>query len=463
MNRTLIVLAIIAALLILAQWYVFICIRQYLCQRYSTVTGRVAYSVLAAIGLCNFLFIKLSLGSDIFPSDSFAQKVAAIVFFTYLGCVLLLCLFFSLLQLFSTVLDVKAYLGRMIGPRTGSSSETTTSEAAPLSQVAGAHEQLIRDSLSVGCKRESIPTPEERALATPSDSGLPDPSRRSFLKWGAAAGLTATVILAGRGIGQAYGTPIIEEFEFPGPFVEGLTGRLTLVHITDFHFGMFFGVPELEKLVQRVNAIDADLLVITGDIFNSPLSPMEDAVPILTRLKQRPHGNFAVLGNHDFYAGVGRAVQNIEKSGLILLRNRWVSLRTENAQLHLGGIDDPLGNWIWGGEFPNFPLFMSRAPRGRGLRILLSHRPSVLPAASAAGIDLVLSGHIHGGQIILPVPGSEKGLSLAGVVSPYTHGWYTSGTSKMYLNRGIGLTFVPWRINCPPEIAVFKLALQGSS
>jgi predicted MPP superfamily phosphohydrolase len=91
------------------------------------------------------------------------------------------------------------------------------------------------------------------------------------------------------------------------------------------------------------------------------------------------------------------------------------------------------------------------------VRILLSHRPSILEVASVAGFDLVLAGHIHGGQIIVPVPGSVRGVSLAAIASRYTHGWYRHGDCRMYLNRGAGLTFVPFRVNCPPEIAVFRL------
>jgi len=187
------------------------------------------------------------------------------------------------------------------------------------------------------------------------------------------------------------------------------------------------------------------------------MTPVELATPVLKKLKPRRFGNFAVMGNHDFYAGEVRCVESLKQSGLILLRDQWVTMKDADCEIHIGGIDDPMSNWLWGTEFPKFRRFVKNGPKGDGMRILLSHRPGIFPHAARAGIDLTLAGHIHGGQIILPAPGGKRGVSLANLVSEYTHGWYKNGSSRMYLNRGVGLTFVPWRLNCPPEIAVFHL------
>ena len=139
------------------------------------------------------------------------------------------------------------------------------------------------------------------------------------------------------------------------------------------------GTTELEKLVAKVNTLEADAVLITGDIFHSPMSPVELAPPVLQKLKPRRFGNFAILGNHDFYAGELRSVQAIKDSGLTLLRDQWLTLKDGTANIHLGGIDDPMANWLWGKEFPDFPSFMKKAPHESGMRILLSHRPNVLP------------------------------------------------------------------------------------
>ncbi|MCA1959223.1 MAG: metallophosphoesterase [Desulfomonile sp.] len=455
MDKVLTFLAVLTSLLVLCQWYVFSSLRTYLFRRYSPVTRKVAYPALAIIALANFLFVKLSFGTDIFNPGSFAQQVASVVFFTYLGCVLTLTLYFLLLGLASSTLDLKNLLLRLIdGRKSRREPPAVQCEAPGCLSTPDVSKTCDRPNCSVDVATDR--TNSEVEAQTPADAA-PELSRRSFLQWGAATGLTTAVVLAGHGISEAYANPVIEEFDLFNPALDGLDRTVTIIQVTDFHFGLFCESPELERLVERLNDIDGDAVVITGDIFHSGLSPIEKAAPVLKRLKARRLGNFAVLGNHDFYAGLERSIDCIERSGLRLLRNEWLTFEAGSTRVHLGGIDDPMSNWVWGAEFPRFNEFAARSPRTRGLRVLLSHRPAILPFAGRAGVDLVLSGHIHGGQIILPVPGEPTGLSIARIASPYTHGWYRDGAGSMYLNRGVGLTFVPWRVNCPPEISVFHL------
>jgi len=266
-----------------------------------------------------------------------------------------------------------------------------------------------------------------------------------------------TVGEAGRGLVEAYQPPVVEEFDLLIPGLDDLTTPLTLIQFTDFHFGQFLGDSELQRLVDMLNKLDGDMVVITGDTFHSPISPIGQAPDILRTLRDRRFGNVTIMGNHDFYAGEHRSVEAMRAGGLTLLRNQWMTVSERGTRIHVGGIDDPMVNWVWGAKFPQFEAFMSKAPKGPGVRILLSHRPNILPLAGESGIDFVMAGHIHGGQIVIPWPGVKGGISLASVASRFTHGWYQAGTCRMYLNRGVGLTFVPWRVNCPPEIAVVHI------
>ncbi len=468
MDRVLLFLSALAAFFILCQWFVFVSVRKYLFARYNPVSRKMAYSVLGLLGLVNLVALKSAY--DLFSPDSLENLVASVAYFSYLGCVLILCLFFLALGGVSQVLRLKdAVLSAMNSSRTDTQALSGGQEGctSPLGCKAKPPEILREQKGLAGCRAESVPCqPTETARSEVQPKAVPypyglSPTRRSFLRWTTAAGLVATAGYAGQGIAEAYARPVIDEFDLFYPELDGLTQPLTFIQITDFHFGMFLGSPELERVVQLVNALDGDALFITGDVFHSPLTPVELATPILKKLKARRLGNFAVLGNHDFYTGEWLAVQSLKQSGISLLRNQWVTFREGSADIHLGGIDDPMVNWAWGARFPNFQGFADKAPRSPGMRILLSHRPSVLPFASQAGMDFVLSGHIHGGQIIFPYPGRDRGLSIARVASPFTHGWYRVGKSRMYLNRGIGLTFVPWRINCPSEIAVFHLHPAG--
>ncbi len=444
MDGFLIAIIIISASLILAQWFVFQCIRTYLFQHYEPIKRKTAYLVLALIGFLNIIVARLTLGHGLFSPDTFGKKFAEVAFFSYLGVILLLCLFFLIIGLFSATLRLKDAVAVLLGISTRATSGQCK---VP------------------GCKAET--TEPQRQELNDNDQSLesvevPLQTRRTFLKWSAASAVVVAASAGGAGVVQAYRPPVVEKFEFLHSELQGLSRPLTFIQITDFHFGMFMGTSELEKLVADVNSLEADAVVITGDIFHSPMSPVELAPRVLKKLKSRRFGNLVILGNHDFYAGEQRSVEAIKNSGLTLLRDEWLTFKDGAATIHLGGIDDPMANWLWGKKFPDFPSFMKKAPLEPGFRMLLSHRPNVLPLASKFGIDLVLSGHVHGGQIILPIPGTDRGVSIAKLASEFTHGWYRVRNCRMYLNRGTGLTFIPWRINCPPEIAIFHLKSDGS-
>jgi uncharacterized protein len=461
MDKMLTALTIIAGFLILCQWYVFVRVRDYLFERHAPVSRRIAYPVLGLIGACNLAVLVLISDSVLFPADTFRQKAASVAFFSYLGVVLLLCLFFLLLGLLRRALNLKdALLMSPASVREGSDLLRKCERGSVISPwKAAAHES------AAGMKSEERPSECPANSETAEHSGIPrrDPvlTRRKFFKWSTAVGIVTVGGICMEAVSEAFQPPVVEEFDLFNPHLQGLRDPVSLIHITDFHFGMFLNSDDLEILVKTVNSLPGDAVIITGDVFHSPMTPVEAAVPVLSGLKERRLGNFAVMGNHDFYAGERRSVEALRNSKLTLLRNRWITFREGDAVIHLGGIDDPMVNWAWGGEFPRFPRFMADAPGTPGMRIVLSHRPSVLPVAAQHAIDFVLSGHIHGGQIILSPGRPELGVSLARLVSPFTHGWYRRGDSHMYLNRGIGLTFVPWRINCPAEIAVFHLRPDG--
>jgi hypothetical protein len=442
-------LTVLATLLFLAQWYCVVSVRKYVLERYAAISRRAAYLILGLLGLMNFLFVRLTFGGSIVGADSMGHKLASIVFFSYLGCVLVLTLFFWMLDAACALLNLKDWALRIIRG------------TSPLCVGAGHVSPSCHDRATPAAQEPPpLPSPANPGAAADLQSRT---SRRAFLKWGAATGLTATGVLAGHGIAQGYSKPVVEEFDVDHPDLEGIDRPLSLIHVTDFHFGMFYGAPDLERLVDRLNSIEGDALFITGDVLHSPLSDSERAGAILSRLRPRRWGNIAVLGNHDIYAGMTRSVRSFKHAGLILLRDQWLTFREGAAVIHVGGIDDPMTNWLTGRIFPGFDSFMAKAPKGPGLRLLLSHRPAVLPLAAESGVDLVLAGHIHGGQVIAPLPGNEKGLSVAGLVSDYTTGWYKEGNCRLYVNRGVGLTFLPWRINCPAEIAVFRLTRPASA
>jgi uncharacterized protein len=468
MDRMLISLSIIASIVILCQWYVINRIRTYGLQRYDHISRKTAYTILFVLGVFNAICVRLAINSEILPVDTWAGKIAAVLFFSYLGCVLVLTLFFLILGLVYHALRLKDALCTAKPASLAQEHALCRERGCVQTNFAVPHGETEGSLPAIpGCKAEPPVTDDSAHAHAPAPAngifpGGPPPSRRTFLKWTTAAGLVAASGLAGKGIAEGYAPPLVPQFHFTHSALAGAARPLTFIQITDFHFGLFLGSDELERLIEMTNAIEADAVFMTGDMFHSPMSPIERATPILAKIKPRSMGNFAVLGNHDFYAGEWRSVQSLKQSGWTLLRNEWVTFTNGSVQIHLGGIDDPMVNWAWGKDFPKFPLFIGRQPATPGFRLLLSHRPNVLPLAAKSGMDLVLAGHTHGGQVILPVPGIDGGLSLAAVASPYTHGWYSSGGTRMYLSRGCGLTFVPWRVNCPPEVTVFHVGSPQS-
>ncbi len=434
-------LGAIASLLVLCQWFVFRSVIRYLWPDSHRISRSLAYSALIGFGLLTILAVRLEFGSEIFPPGTIGRQLASMILRSYLGWVVVLSLYFLLVGLIGWLAGFKKALVQCAGIKVPRCAFSEGERGRNRKQIENQTKSAF-DLNYVGAEQT------DHSSTT----------RRGFLKVAAASGLTLATGIGIKGVANAYSSPVLEKHDLVHDLLRGVTKPVTLIHVTDSHFGMFFGPHELRSLVEHLNSLEGDVFCFTGDVFHSSRTLVEQATPILGKLKSRPLGNFAVLGNHDFYAGEDRSVRNLEAAGLTLLRNQWTALKVENSTIHLGGIDDPLINWIRTREVWGFDPFMEEVPAEPGMRILLSHRPDVFRYAAAQKIDVVLAGHTHGGQVIIPVPRREKGISVADFVSKYTHGWYKKRGSRMYVNRGVGLTFLPWRLHCPPEIAVIRLS-----
>lgn len=424
-----------------AQWYAFAILGRYVFPHldrglFLSPTRRL--TLLAAINLV-LLFIIFSPwkphGGDITWS-----RMVAIAYFSYLGAVALILVFFGTLKL----------LARGITRDDG--SEASGNRLSGGSKDNAGHPTALQEHPG-----SDMPHGVPGGLQSKPRLGT-RVSRRSFLKWGTVAGVGAAVGIARSGLVEAYEAPMVEHFTVTHPSLHGLSRPLTFIQASDFHYGWFFGLPQLEGIVEALNQLDGDAVVLTGDIFHSRRTDVQSSEPVLRRLRKRRFGNFVVLGNHELYTGKARSIASFTRSGLIHLDSAWTSLPAGDTTIHLGGLSDPLTEWS---RVPTSFLFrrlMDRVPQSPGMRLLLCHRPSILSLAAVGEMDLVLTGHTHGGQMILPLPGARKGFSPAQCFTRYPHGWYRKFDCRMYVNRGAGLIYVPWRINCPPEITLFHLS-----
>lgn len=289
----------------------------------------------------------------------------------------------------------------------------------------------------------------------------PDLGRREFLKIGAGMAAAAPFIFSGYGVLLGRSRFQVEEFDLPVSGLSSSLSELSVVQLTDIHVGPFMPEEELMAYVEAANRLEPDIIAITGDFITSSLSEVYPCADALAGLKAR-HGVFACMGNHDVFSEADEELTRLlSKEGIRVLRNDAASVRIKDTKINILGIDD-LG---WGK--PDLPraLKAARAEPGE-LGLLLSHRPEIFPRASGEGVQVVLSGHYHGGQIKLsPDP---RSLSIARFMTPYAEGLFhlprraapgrtDDRDAVLFVGRGIGITALPIRVNCPPQIAHLKL------
>jgi len=235
------------------------------------------------------------------------------------------------------------------------------------------------------------------------------------------------------------------------PDLEGLR----IAQISDLHIGNGLEGELLSRMVERVNAEGADLIVLTGDLFDFDPAVVDDGAKRLGALRARL-GVYAILGNHDVYVGADRVAEALARHAPRLRLLRDEIARVPSAQpLYLAGLEDPGRRWFDRRlRYPVLDALAERRPDD-GPVLLLAHQPEIFEHAAELGFPLVLVGHTHGGQLALPTPGGHW--NLARVMTPLTRGVFRRGGTTLYVNRGIGVGGPAMRINCPREIAGIEL------
>ncbi len=268
----------------------------------------------------------------------------------------------------------------------------------------------------------------------------------------AAVALAFGLVLYGSSIGQAFVRRPHTQVHLP--HLPASFRGLRMVHISDLHLGHHMHGAQLERCVARVNALDPDLIVITGDILDHDPAWIDRTLPTLGTLRAA-HGVFAILGNHDRYAGADDVAAGLTRhTDFRVLRDEWTPLTLGDGTIYIIGLEDPSANF---GEWAidHFPLerVIADLPDD-GPALLLCHRPDVWPLAVEAGIPLTLAGHTHGGQIA--VPGSRL-FSLASFITKFQWGWFEQDGCHLYVSRGLGVVGSAIRIGAPREIAIHEL------
>ncbi len=281
--------------------------------------------------------------------------------------------------------------------------------------------------------------------AGPLREAPPDPGRRRLLQAGVASLAAGPFVMAGYGVAHASPARRVEVVALP------FGCELRAVQLTDVHAGIYMTPEMMRRYADQVTALEPDILLLTGDYISNSTVFFPGFAAEMGRVRTRL-GIYATLGNHEnWYGGRGYYRDVLRQNGIELLHNESRLLRAGRERFAVAGIDD-----LRSGD-PDLPAALAGVPPETPT-ILLSHRPEIFPAAAARSVALTLSGHYHGGQVKISLPGGD--LSLAHLRTPYAEGLFRRGDSRLYVSRGIGTTFTPVRLNAPPEVTLLRL--QGT-
>ncbi len=279
-------------------------------------------------------------------------------------------------------------------------------------------------------------------------------SRRIRRPWwlAALALLAVIVVLLAYGVGETYWIDV-KEYTFTSPDVPAGFDGTTIVLLTDIHRGPFFSESRVRSLVEQVNGLKPDLIVLGGDYVYRSTDYASSCFKELRALSA-PLGRYAVLGNHDYgqyqkgEPGPDQVIQAMSDAGITLLRDDAVWVKKGKDRIRLGGVSD---SQI---DRPRFNPTLDGTSKS-DLVILVSHEPDYAEKLPSDAVDLVLSGHTHGGQVVLPLLGPPA--TNTQLPARYAAGLFNYRGTMLEVTRGVGVVQPYYRLNCPPEIALLTL------
>ncbi|MCG9893549.1 MAG: metallophosphoesterase [Thermosynechococcaceae cyanobacterium MS004] len=242
----------------------------------------------------------------------------------------------------------------------------------------------------------------------------------------------------------------VKAIAMPLPHLSPEFSGYRVVQISDIHADRWMTAQRLARVVQRVNQLKPDLVVLTGDFVTRSAEKYAPQLSVLSKLHPVDK-TLAVMGNHDAATNSTLIQAVLETAGVQVLNNQVATLARQSSHLFVAGVDD-----VWANR-DRLDQVLAVLP-STGAAILLAHEPDFAEQSAATGrFDLELSGHSHGGQVKLPFVKRF----LPPLAHNYPIGQYQVGTMIQYTNRGLGMSVLPVRFNCRPEITVLTLTTVG--
>ena len=220
---------------------------------------------------------------------------------------------------------------------------------------------------------------------------------------------------------------------------------LRIVHLSDIHHSPFTGREQVERAVEVANSLQPDIIALTGDYVSHEREYAAPCAEMLGRLKARC-GIYAVLGNHDNWVDAALITDLFEAEGIKVLVNEGMRFEDRGASFWLAGVDDTMVG------LEDLPLALAGSSADE-MKLLLAHNPVILRRAARAGVDLVLSGHTHGGQVTWRSERSASGRVRRRIL----RGLGRRGETQVYVTRGLGTVVLPLRYGSTPEVSLLQL------
>ena len=267
-------------------------------------------------------------------------------------------------------------------------------------------------------------------------------------RWYWRAGmLLPAVLIASVGMYNALKMPDVREYEIVLEDLPPELDGMTIAHLSDIHADRITDGEKVAAIVQRVNNLNPDLIVLTGDMVDRRVDVIDKDLQSLGKLRAK-YGVYGVPGNHEYYSGYEKWMQFLRSTGIVMLENQHVVIA--DGKIVLGGTTDPAAEKM-NMEVPDLAKTFANAPE-RKMRLLLAHQPKVAAQAADANVALQLSGHTHGGMLY--------GFDM--VVAAFNYGMisgeYDYGKTKVFVSNGTGIwSGFPVRFGRGSEIVLLRL------
>jgi predicted MPP superfamily phosphohydrolase len=250
------------------------------------------------------------------------------------------------------------------------------------------------------------------------------------------------------GVASALAPVSIREVRVALPRLPAALAGTTIVQLTDLHLGPTLRREFVEDVVARANALQPDVIAITGDLVDGSVEKLRELVAPLAKLRAR-HGTYFVTGNHEYYSGAAAWCEELTRLGVRVLRNERVSIGSNDTAFDLVGVDDYQAHKFGNGHGADLTKALAGADPERAT-VLLAHQPLAVHEAQERRVGLVLSGHTHGGQI-------WPWHLFVRLQQPVVRGLHRFGATQIYVSSGTGYWGPPMRLGAPAEITKIVL------